>query len=321
MATPESFFRLTRMLHYRSIESCVLQSSWITIGSFDGIHRGHQYLISKMVEDARKNQVPAVIITFSPHPSVFLQKINTPFYLTSLDEKLGYLEELGVDYVFTLDFNHELASMRAQEFISLLSQYLGLRSLWVGQGFALGKNREGNIPFLQTLGEQLHYELQVVEPLQMDGYKISSSLIRKLIAEGNVHSVKPILGRHYSIRGKVVPGDHRGRLLGIPTANLQTTSQRLLPANGIYATRTVVDGITYDSVTNVGIRPTFSTTNPVPIIESYILDFDRDIYNKTIDVVFIEFLRPEERYSELQALLNQIELDIQKTREVLKHEP
>jgi riboflavin kinase/FMN adenylyltransferase len=308
------------MHHYRTLEGLYLESAWATIGSFDGVHRGHQSLIKQMVASAHTGGCPAVVVTFYPHPAVVLRGIQEPYYLTSPDERAALLHDLGVDTIITLKFDLSLASQSAEEFMTNLSQHTGLRQLWVGPDFALGKGRQGNLPVLGEIGKKLGYRVNVVEQITAGEERVSSRQIRAFIADGKVKEATEMLGRPYGVKGEVVHGDARGRELGIPTANLQTWPERLLPANGIYATWVKRGKQRLASVTNVGIRPTFDDLAAVPRVEAFILDFDEDIYQEQIEVEFVEYFRPEIRYTSIKDLMDQIHKDIDQAREVLTHD-
>jgi riboflavin kinase / FMN adenylyltransferase len=307
------------MHHYRTLEGLNLDNAWATIGSFDGVHRGHQSLIKQMVAGAHAGGNQAVVVTFYPHPAVVLRGIQEPYYLTSPDERADLLHDLGVDAILTLKFDRGLASQSAEEFMTNLSQHTGLRQLWVGPDFALGKGRQGTPLVLQEIGKRLGYTVKIVEQVSVGEERVSSSQIRSLISNGKVNEAANMLGRLYGVKGEVIHGDGRGKDLGIPTANLQVWPERLLPANGIYATWVVRGNERLASVTNVGVRPTFDDHTNLPRIEAFILDFNQDIYHEQIEVEFVEYFRPEIRYTSIDDLMEQIHKDIEQAREVLSH--
>lgn len=309
------------MQHYRSLEETHYSNAWVTIGSFDGVHQGHQALIGQLVEAAHAAGNPAIVITFFPHPLRVLRGMSGPFYLSTLDQRAELLGKLGADAVFTLPFNRELANQSAQEFMQALSTHLGIKHLWVGQDFALGRGREGNVTRLAELGESMAYEVEVIPPVKNDGEIISSSQIRALLQAGSVESAAEKLGRWYSVSGPVVRGDARGRELGFPTANLEVWDEQIIPASGIYATFAWVDGQRYLAATNVGVRPTFETEPVDPRVEPHLLDFSADLYGKLLEVEFVKRLRPELRYESVDALLEQMHRDVMDTKEVLSHVP
>ena len=294
-----------------------LHDARVTIGSFDGVHRGHQLIIRRLVESARGAGAPAVVITFYPHPAVVLGKKANHYYLSHPAEREEMLKELGIDEVITLAFSRELAALSPEEFLTPLKSHLGMKELWVGYDFALGRNRAGNTQRLSDLGEEFGYELKLLDPFQQDDKVISSSLIRDCLANGDMEAANNMLGRTYSLTGNVVVGDGRGRQIGFPTANLSFWEEKLVPRNGIYAGWAWVEGRRYGTAINIGLRPTFGDDLLHPRVEPFILDFDRDIYGEEIRVEFVKFLRPEARYDSIDELIAQIFKDVENTREVL----
>lgn len=305
------------MRHYYSLDGLHLKNTWVTIGFFDGVHRGHQSLIRNLVQGSQMGGCPSVVITFFPHPSSVLRGTPGPIYLTSPEMRANYMAELGVDYVITLNFDKQLASLSPEDFIQLLNKSLHIQSLYVGYDFALGRNRTGDVMTLQKIGLDSGFETQIVAPYFFNGKTISSSQIRSLISEGRVDIAAENLGHWYKVPGTVVHGDGRGRSLNVPTANLYVWDHQLIPANGIYATRVKIGQQYFPSVTNIGRRPTFENQPVAPRIETHILDFSQDIYGEHIQVEFINYLRPEIRYNNIQQLIQQIEQDKKLAREVL----
>lgn len=307
------------MQHYSSFEGINLKGSWATIGSFDGVHCGHQALMRLLVSQAHQGGNPAVVITFFPHPSFILRKNLRSLYLTSPEERAKLLGQLGVDVIVTLDFSCETANLVADQFMDKVVQGIDLKCLLAGPDFALGCNRAGNVAVLREIGLQKGYSVQEISPIIRDNEPVSSSKIRQLLSLGNVEEAAHLLGRKYHLSGIVIPGDHRGRLLGYPTANLQVWAERILPANGIYATRVKIRDEIFMGATNIGIRPTFEKDAGDSRVETYLLDFHGDIYGETIEMEFVKYLRPEIRYTSVEDLLIQIEKDTLQTREVLKY--
>ncbi len=294
-----------------------LRDARVTIGSFDGVHRGHQLIIHRLVESARQAGAPSVVITFYPHPAVVLGKKTNHFYLSHPTEREEMLKELGVDEIITLAFSRELAALSPEEFLTPLKVHLGMKELWVGYDFALGRNRAGNTQRLSELGKDFGYVLKLLDPFQQDERVVSSSLIRDSLANGEMEAANNMLGRTYSLTGTVVVGDGRGRQIGFPTANLSFWEEKLVPRNGIYAGWAWVEGRRYGTAINVGLRPTFGDDLLHPRVEPFILDFDRDIYGEEIRVEFVKYLRPEARYEFIDELITQINKDVENTREVL----
>lgn len=302
--------------HFTSLEGIRLQDTWLTIGSFDGVHLGHQQLIRELNANAHHAGARSVVLTFHPHPAVILRGVSEAFYLTTMLEKVEYLDRLGVDIVISHPFTREVSQRTAGDFISYLADHLGFRQLWVGYDFALGKGREGNVAFLTQLGQKMDYRVHVISPVLDNGSPISSSQIRNLIKEGDVEIAAKFLGRLYRVAGEVVHGDGRGKGIGIPTANLDTGPEKLIPASGVYACWAVISGKYYPAAVNVGTRPTFESTDPSPHVEAHILDFSADLYTQSISLEFIIRLRGEERYQNVQDLIKQIHADIRQTRDI-----
>ena len=306
------------MFHYRSLEEVSLQGSWLTIGVFDGVHRGHQEILANLTADAHRNGAPAVVLTFWPHPAVVLGKRYDLKTLTTPEERAELLGTQNVDAVITHPFTPDFANLSALDFMRLVSRHLGLRSLWIGYDFALGHNREGDLERLTELGEELGYNVQAIGPVKNGEDVLSSSLIRQRIREGNVSRAAENLGRLYAISGLVVHGDGRGRKISIPTANIDYPKDKVIPANGVYATWAWVGGQRYPAASNIGINPTFTPDKQTPNVEAHILDFDRDLYDQEVKLEFVEYLRPELKFNSVEALLEKIHADIVQTREILK---
>jgi riboflavin kinase/FMN adenylyltransferase len=306
------------MLHHTSLQGLHLQDAWLTIGSFDGVHKGHQAILHKLVAGAHAAGAPAVVLTFHPHPSIILRGRSGPFYLTSPEERAALLGELGVDRVITLPFDRELAGRTADEFVQALYEHLGLRHLYVGHDFALGRGRQGDLLYLQKLGKAMGFTVNVMRPIRQDGQVISSSRIRAALVDGDVRLAGSLLGRCYQVCGEVVPGDGRGRTIGIPTANLDIGSERLLPKNGVYACWAGVDGRFWQAVSNIGVRPTFESQETLPRLEAHLLDYHSDLYGKELTISFVAKLRDEQRFPNVLALVTQIQNDIRKAKKILR---
>ncbi len=297
------------------------KNAWATIGSFDGVHRGHQVIINQLVQEAHAAGSPAVVVTFYPHPAVVLRNLQGPFYLTTLEERAAIMADLGIDYMITLPFSHEIAKLTAEDFMINLSDHLGLTRLLVGNNFALGRGRSGDIHTLRYLGEGLGYEVEVVPPALVNDQMISSTRIRELVGQGQVSDAAALLGRWYRVSGKVVHGDGRGRLIGIPTANVAFWPEQIVPQRGVYACLASIHNKAFPAVTNIGLRPTFEVNNSISRVETHLLDFNEDLYDMDLQLDFIKYLRPEERFPSADALIAQIHIDIQNAREVLPYVP
>ena len=305
------------MQHLRSLEEAKLQESWVTIGMFDGVHLGHQVILHKLIGGAHQVGVPAVVITFHPHPGQVLGKRNGVNYLTLPDERAHLLGELGVDIVITLTFDRLLASLTAREFMQRLSHHLGVGHMVVGHDFALGRGREGNVAVLTQIGSDLGYSVEQAPQVMFKDEIVSSSNIRSWLAQGNVERAAQLLGRSYGVVGTVIHGDGRGRTIGIPTANLELPAGRAIPMAGVYACRVGLDGKVWGAVTNVGFRPTFENQPVTARVETHLLDFDRELYGLELPVEFIARLRDEQRFPGIQALVEQIHNDILRARQIL----
>jgi riboflavin kinase/FMN adenylyltransferase len=296
-------------------EAQLTEDSVVTIGSFDGVHRGHQALIKQVRTAALNAQRAAVVITFFPHPSVVLGRAQ-PYYLTAPEEKLVQLNQTGVDLLIELPFTPETAQVRATEFIDQVLHHLRLRELWIGHDFALGYKREGNAEFLAKLGQTHGFTVHAVDPLTNDGEIISSSNIRAALREGEVAHAAKLLGRPFRLSGKVVPGDGRGKTIGAPTANLGVWQDHAIPANGVYACRAWVGHIPHRAAVNIGTRPTV-TDESRRTIEAHLLDFDKDLYGLNIALDFFDRLRGEQKFASIQELVTQIKSDVETTRGIL----
>jgi riboflavin kinase/FMN adenylyltransferase len=300
-----------------SLDELHLPASVLTIGSFDGVHRGHQALVREMVDDARQMGIPAVVLTFFPHPSVVLRGRRPSFYIMTPDEKAAALTALGVDTVVTQPFDQALAHISAGDFLARLRQHLGFKGLWVGEDFALGHRREGNRLFLEAAGREQGFALHVVSPFLMGGEAVSSTRVREALRSGDVARAASYLGRPFTLPGKVVRGAGRGRRLGYPTANLDFWDERAYPGVGVYACWVQAGGRRLASVTNIGLRPTFEVDAQRPIIEAHLLDAQIDLYDQEITLVFVERLRDERRFDGPEALREQIARDIGRARALL----
>jgi riboflavin kinase / FMN adenylyltransferase len=309
------------MQHYHNLEDLSLDGSWVTIGTFDGVHRGHRVILNHLVQGAHAAGLPAVVVTFYPHPAIVLRGLQGPFYLCSLEERLRLIADLGVDIIVTLPFNRELASETAEDFMADLVEHLHLSRLVVGHDFALGRGRAGDIHALRHIGAGLGYEVELVPAEAFDNQLISSTRIRDLVSKGQVSEAAKMLGRWYSLDGKVVHGDGRGKSIGIPTANLSWWNERIIPARGVYACLAWIRQQAIPAVTNIGLRPTFETGDTQARIEAHLLDYNEDLYGAELRLEFIKYLRSEQRFTSASELIDQIHTDIQNAREVLPYVP
>jgi len=300
-----------------SLNDALINSAWLTIGSFDGVHLGHQSLIRQLVNGAHTVGVPAVVLTFHPHPVVVLRGITGDIYLTLPEERVQLFADLGVDVVIVEPFTRELSLTSAREFVARIVSHLGLQHLLIGHDFALGHAREGNFGVLEKLGQELSFEVEQFDAIQIDGDVISSSGIRLMLDAGEVNRAARWLGRPYRVSGIVVPGDHRGSSIGFPTANLSVPAGKIKPAVGVYACQAWVNGRVWAAATNIGVRPTFDGQGTTIHVEAHLLDYSGDLYGQSISLDFYERLRGEQRFPNVQALIAQIGKDILRTRAII----
>lgn len=305
------------MSHVRDLSDMTLAESALTIGSFDSLHLGHQALLRAMVEQAGTERLPAVVLTFYPHPSVVLRGRRPAFYITQPDEKARRIFDLGVDHVITQRFDEALSLVSAGEFLDRLVRQLGLKHLWVGEDFALGHEREGNRAFLKRASAERGFDLHVFPPVSVGGEVVSSTRVREALRAGDVARVAAYLGRFFALTGRVVRGAHRGEQLGFPTANLELPVDQAYPGRGVYACYAVLEGECLPAVSNVGLRPTFGDHLPAPVVEAHLLDVKLDLYDRTFTLEFVERLRAEQRFPGVEALRGQIARDVERARDLL----
>jgi riboflavin kinase/FMN adenylyltransferase len=289
------------------------QPSVIALGNFDGVHRGHQVLISRTVQKAKQIGGRSVVLTFNPHPLTLIRPEQSPKLLITQQRKEAKIAELGADLLLFLPFTHELAAMSPDEFIAMIHRVLRPSSIIIGFNYTYGHRGSGNADTLRNAGKELGFEVEVVPPQKNGGELISSTKIRQALAEGDIKGAKELLGYWPILAGKVVPGDQRGRKLGFPTANVAVPEEILLPRLGVYGAKCIIGKKSYLSVVNIGIKPTFDQGNK-PVVEAHILDFKGDLYGCLVELQLFQFLRPEKRFPCVAELLNQIEQDIRVAR-------
>lgn len=304
------------MQHFNSLEAVSIENSWLTIGVFDGVHIGHQQILRNLSQGAHLAKSSAVVLTFHPHPAKVLGRRADVQLLNTPEERASRLATFGADIVITQNFNHALAETSALDYLSLLKKHLKFTHLWVGHDFALGHNREGTVPFLHQAGLSMGFKVIEINPVKLDDVIVSSSRIRAYLREGNISSANRFLGWNYELSGKVVPGDQRGRSIGIPTANLVIDPEKIIPAPGVYACLVFVTDKPLPAATNIGYRPTFDGTDQSLHLETHILNFNGDLYGQSIRLVFLERLRGEQRFPDVDALVSQIKKDIARVREL-----
>ena len=293
--------------------------SLVTVGSYDGVHIGHQYLLGQMQEVADGIGFHTSLVTFHPQPRAVLAPHLQIRYLTTPAEKIVLLDALGLDLMVILPFTRETARTPAVEFVGSLVAHLKMRQLWVGPDFALGRNREGDIPTLRQIGQEMGFEVRVAEPLVQGGEVVSSTRIRNLLTRGEIRQATVLLGRYPRITGQVMQGAQRGRLLGFPTANIAVLSERTIPADGVYACFVWVNNRRYSAVTNVGVRPSFAGAERT--VEAHLLGFSGDLYGWDLRMEFVDRLRSERRFTDLDDLAGQIQSDAKQAAELLDLEP
>jgi riboflavin kinase/FMN adenylyltransferase len=288
----------------------------LTVGTFDGVHRGHAQLIARVLLAARTRGTAAVLVTFDPHPLSVVRPAAAPPILSTPAEKIEVLAASGLDAVAVLRFDRALAQFSPREFVQEKLLPLGMGHLVVGYDHAFGRNRSGDVATLQALGRELGFTVEVVEPVEGEDGPISSTRIRAALGAGDVATAAAALGRAYTLRGTVVRGDGRGRALGFPTANLRTPPGKLVPLEGIYAVRVFAGHDGHDGVLHVGPRPTFG--DPTPTIEVHIFDFDGDLYGSDVRVDFCERIRGLEAFDGERALVRAMEEDAAAARRLLR---
>ncbi len=294
------------------------KNSVITIGSFDGIHLGHRKLMELTKDSALKLNLPSVVLTFHPHPLKVLHPEGKVHLITTFEKKIELIKAIGIDYLIYITFTPEFASMTPEDFIeNVIVKKLNPVKIIVGHDFAFGIGKSGNIALLEKLANKLNFDLMVVSPIKIGNKIVSSTLIRRLVLSGKVCAVKRFLGRHYSVHGKVVKGSGRGKKLGYPTANI-IPEEELFPKDGVYATLVKIDNEFHDSATNIGSNPTFE--EEIRRIETYIFNFNKDLYDKEIEVFFVARLRPEIKFDNSTELENRIKKDIALTTLILSKE-
>jgi riboflavin kinase / FMN adenylyltransferase len=294
-----------------------LKGAAVAVGAFDGVHRGHQAVIAGAKAATDRLGAPLGVVSFDPHPRRWFQPDAAPFGLMTADQMAEALAPLGVDILYLLPFDAEMAGMSDSGFAErVLAQGLGIRHAGVGFDFTFGKGRSGSPEALRTYGERLGFTVSVAERLDdADGLKLSSSAVREALKAGDMARAAAILGRPFAIRGEVIHGDKRGRTIGVPTANIELNGY-MRPAYGVYAVRTrLPDGRVIDGVASLGVRPMYALE--MPLLEVWLFDFDEEIYGQTVDTQLIAWLRGEEKFDGLEALKVQIDADAKAARAAL----
>lgn len=292
------------------------RGSFVTIGNFDGVHLSHRFICSKLASEAREAKAKSLVITFDPHPKMVLHPDIRPFYLiTTLEEKLKLLEDCGVDGVLIIPFSLDYSRVTAEEFVhGFLGQKLAIKKIIVGHDYTFGRGKQGNSDYLISRGKEMGFTVEVVDAVKSGENIISSTLVRKLILNGDFKTVRSLLGRYYNVAGKVVTGFGRGVQLGFPTANIEPEKE-LLPPAGIYAAFVEVEGRRYMAALNIGAKPTFADYTFT--FEVHLLDFSGDLRGKRLNTEFVEKLRDIVKFDSPEKLKIQIAADVEKARSVL----
>ena len=280
----------------------------LALGNFDGLHRGHLKIVERVRRGAAEHGGTPMAMTFDPHPSRIVRPDKAPPLLMTKAQRLEALDRAGIGAVAVVRFTTELSRWDPEAFVrTVLVDWLRVSEVWVGANFLFGHDRSGNFSTLRTLGQRYGFRADKIDPVRYKEFVVSSTRIRRLVAEGRMDEAGALLGHPYYVDGTVVAGKRRGRELGFPTANLQSENE-LLPPNGVYATTTTIDGVVHASLTNVGMRPTFGDTTK-PIIEAYILGFNGDLYGRSLRLGFVQRLRDERKFEDVDALRAQMEAD------------
>ena len=287
----------------------------LTVGVFDGVHLGHQHLLTHLRNEAQKRGWLSGVVTFKSHPQTVLSPKSKLPWLNDLETRISLLRGLGIDVIAALTFTHEMAQLSPREFLQLLKDYLRMRGLVIGPDFALGRNRQGNADQLRLLGQEMDFSVEVMPPFVLNGEVVSSSAIRQALAQGETGKVGKLLGRPFSLTGQVVSGDKRGRVLGFPTANLDIKPEQALPSDGVYVTIAYVNHKLLPSVTNIGTRPTFGGGKRT--VETCLLDYEGQLLEQKLTIDLVDRLRDEKKFDTSEELKAQIERDIAQARVIL----
>jgi riboflavin kinase / FMN adenylyltransferase len=285
----------------------------LALGNFDGLHRGHTKIVERIRRVTAERGGTSLVLTFDPHPPRIVRPDKAPQLLMTLEQKIEALGKAGVHGVAIVRFTPELSRWEPEMFVkNVLVEWLRVSEVWVGADFLFGRDRSGNFSLLRTLGAQYGFRAEKIDPVRYKDFVVSSTRIRRLVAEGRVDEAGALLGRHFFIDGVVVRGAGRGRELGVPTANLDTRNE-LIPPDGVYATTATIDGVVYPSVTNIGVRPTFEASGR-SVIEAHALGIDRDLYGQSVRLGFVQRLRDERRFPDVDTLKAQIDADVRRAK-------
>ncbi|MEY2494509.1 MAG: riboflavin kinase / adenylyltransferase [Verrucomicrobiota bacterium] len=303
-----------KALHSISALSDLPGPLFLAIGVFDGVHLGHQAVISTSARHATNAGGTPVVVTFDPHPAKVLRPQDAPHLLTATQHKIALIRDLGVAHLLVLHFDREFAATTPDDFVAqLVTNSHPLREICVGHEWSFGKNRAGNLDLLKKLGSTLHFDVVGVPAVTLNGEVVSSTAIRRAVADGDLTKATQMLGREYTILGTVKAGEQLGRKLGFPTANLSAHSEQF-PPNGVYVTEARLRGALYRGVANLGYRPTVTEGKPERLLELHLFDLNKDIYGEEVEVRFLRYLRPEQKFENIDALKAQIAHDVEEAR-------
>ena len=306
-----------KILHSISELSRLPGPLFLAIGVFDGVHLGHQRVISTSASHAREAEGTPVVVTFDPHPAKVLRPNDAPHLITATQHKISLIRDLGVAHLLVLPFDHSFAATAPEEFVRQLVTYSHpLREICVGHEWSFGKGRAGNLTLLKELGATCGFDVVGVPAVTLNGEVVSSTAIRRAVADGNLVKATQMLGREYTILGTVKAGDKLGRKLGFPTANLSAHSEQF-PPDGVYVAEARLAGALYRGVANLGYRPTVNAGQTERLLELHLFDLNRDIYGSEVEVRFLRYLRPEQKFETVEALAAQIARDVEAARESL----
>ena len=289
---------------------------FLAIGVFDGVHRGHQAVISTSADHAAASNGTPVVVTFDPHPEKVLRPQAAPHLLSATEHKIALIRALGVEHLLIITFDKQFAATEPEDFVQkLVIHYKPLQEICVGHEWSFGKNRRGNLDLLKKLGAKFNFDVVGIPPVKINGAVVSSTAIREAIEKGDLAKAAEMLGREYTILGTVTRGDNLGKKIGFPTANLSAHSEQF-PPNGVYVAEARIDGELYRGVINLGIRPTVSSGKSERVLEIHLFDFNRDIYGHDVEVRFLKFLRSEKKFQDLDTLVQQIRQDVEQARQL-----
>jgi len=305
-------------LHHSIAELATVSGPvFLAIGVFDGVHLGHQAVIGRALADAHAAKGTAVVVTFEPHPMRVMRPQQAPRLLTSSQHKALLIERLGVSDLLVVPFTPDLAAVTPEDFVHQLHVSCHpLREICVGHTWSFGRNRVGNLELLKAMGDRLGFDEVGIPAVEVDGVVVSSTLVRAAVEAGDLEKASQLLGRDFTLLGIVEHGDHLGRTIGFPTANLSAHNEQF-PPNGVYAVEALCAGKMLPGVVNIGVRPTIENASGERVLELHLLDFDADLYGQDVEVIFRQFLRAERKFSGLDALKAQIACDVTDARRVL----